>query len=498
MVIFEHSQYFLIPLCILFLSYLKIRTRKKSPAPTNWPLVGMLPGFLQNIHRIQDYITEILNHCGGTFVFKGPWFSKMNMIFTCDPANIHHIFSKNFSNYPKGPEFRKIFDILGDGILNADYELWEFNRKTTLLCMSNVKFRSFLERSIWEKVENGLFRVLDYYSKQGIAVDLQDIFQRFTFDNICKLVFNYDPGTLSVDLPCIPCEKAFNDVIEALLHRHFLPESVWKLQQWLKVGKEKKLFEARKALDEFIYPLLITNEGDQNDDFNLLATFRREFEEKNGSSAYSRHFLRDTSLSLMFAGRDTTSTTLTWFFWLIAKNHLAKTRICEEIEVILDKRWKFFNAEESRRLVYLHGALCESLRLFPPIALEHKAPMQSDTLPSGNNLVDRNMKVIISFYSTGRMEGVWGEDCLEFKQERWILAGGGVKQEPSYKFPAFNAGPRTCLGKEMAFIQMKMVAEAILCRYHIEVVEGHLVAPRNSMILQMKHGLRVKLCQKNV
>ncbi|PIN04525.1 Cytochrome P450 CYP4/CYP19/CYP26 subfamily [Handroanthus impetiginosus] len=497
MAMFENPELFLFPLCIFILCFLKITTQKKSPVPTNWPLVGMLPGFLQNIHRIHDYTTEILYQCGGTFEFKGPWFTKMDMVFTCDPANIHHIFSKNFSNYPKGPEFRKIFDILGDGIFNVDHELWEFHRKTTLSILSNIKFNSFLERFVWEKVENGLFPVLDYYSKQGIAVDLQDILQRFTFDNICKLVFNNDPGSLSVDLPYIPCEKAFNDVIEALLHRHFLPEGVWKLQQCLKVGKEKKLVEAWKAFDEFIYPLIIANEGDQNNDFNILATFRKEFEEKNGSSAYSRHFLRDTSLNLMLAGRDTTSTTLTWLFWLISKNPLVEIKICEEIENKMDKKWRFFSAEESRKLVYLHGALSESLRLFPPVAIEHKAPMQSDTLPSGHTLVDRDTKVLIFFYSTGRMEGVWGKDCLEFKPERWISAGGGVKYEPSYKFPAFNAGPRICLGKEMAFIQMKMVAAAIICRYHVEVVEGHPVAPSDSSVIQMKHGLTVKLCKRN-
>ena len=88
---------------------------------------------------------------------------------------------------------------------------------------------------------------------------------------------------------------------------------------------------------------------------------------------------------------------------------------------------------------------------------------------------------------------MWGKDCLEFKPERWISPSGKIKHEASYKFPAFNAGPRTCLGKEMAFIQMKMVAAAILQRYHVKLVEGHVVSPRNSVILQTEHGLKVTL-----
>ncbi|KAL9147003.1 hypothetical protein ABFS82_13G147300 [Erythranthe guttata] len=152
----------------------------------------------------------------------------------------------------------------------------------------------------------------------------------------------------------------------------------------------------------------------------------------------------------MFAGRDTTSTCLTWLFWLIATNPSTEMKILEEIEAEF-KKWRSFNVEESRRLIYLHGALCESLRLFPPVALEHKAPIEPDNLPSGE-YIKSNAKVIVSFYSTGRMESVWGNDCSEFKPERWISDSGLIKHEPSYKFPAFNAGPRTCVGKEMAFV----------------------------------------------
>lgn len=331
---------------------------------------------------------------------------------------------------------------------------------------------------------------------------MQDIFQRFSFDNICKLVLDYDPQSLSIDLPYVPCEKAFNGAIEALLYRHILPESLWKLQKWLGVGKEKKLMEAWKAFDEFIYPHITLGNGEQKDDAKLLTTFRKAYEEKNiGSSNGLRVFLRDTALSLMFAGRDTTSTCLTWLFWLIAKNPLTETKILEEMESKLqlkeDKKWRFFSVEESRKLIYLHGALCESLRLFPPVALEHKAPIAPDTLPSGNYL-EPNTKIIVSFYSTGRMESVWGKDCLEFKPERWISKGGGTKHEPSYKFPAFNAGPRTCLGKEMAFVQMKMVAAAIIYHYNLQLVEDHPVTPSDSVILQAKHGLKVRLFRRNV
>ncbi|KAL7130619.1 hypothetical protein ABFS83_13G146600 [Erythranthe nasuta] len=481
MAIFEYPDLFLFILTIsIFLFVWRTKIRQRTSLPTNWPLVGMLPAILQNCHRIHAYFTEILTESGGTYQLKFPRVFNMDMLVTCDPKNIHHIFSRNFSNYPKGPEFKKMFEILGDGIFNADFELWELHRRTTLSFLNHTKFYDLLERSVWEKVENGLLPVLDNFSEQGIDFDLQDIFQRFTFDSICNLVLDYDPCSLCVDMPHIPCEKAFNDAIEALLYRHVLPESIWKLQKWLRIGKEGKLIEAWKAFDEFIYPLIKEGERKKDDDYSLLASFRKAYEEK----------------IIINNGRDTTSTCLTWLFWLIATNPSTETNILGEIETEF-KKWRLFNVEESRRLIYLHGALCESLRLFPPVALEHKAPIEPDNLPSGD-YVKSNAKVIVSFYSTGRMESVWGKDCLEFKPERWISPSGGIKHEPSYKFPAFNAGPRTCVGKEMAFAQMKMVAATIIYHYKIQLVEGNdVISPRDSIILQAKHGLKVKLSKRN-
>ncbi|KAK6133091.1 hypothetical protein DH2020_033130 [Rehmannia glutinosa] len=369
--------------------------------------------------------------------------------------------------------------------------------------MSHKNFYGSLERTVWQKVETRLIPVLDYFCKQGTDFDMQDVLQRHSFDTTCQFFLNYDPGSLSPDLPNVPCEKALSDALEPLFHRHIVPKSIWKVQKWLNIGNEKKLLESWKAFDDFIYPhiSLEGNQGEEND-VNVFASFRKAYEESD--LKFSRdltHFLRDTFLGLLFAGRDSLSISLTWFFWVISKNPWAEIKIQEEIETVLqikrNEKWRFFSAEESHKLVYLHAALCETLRLFPPIALELKTPTEPDILPSGN-YVDKGTKVILPFYSTGRMESVWGKDCLEFKPDRWILPGGrGVKHESSYKFPAFNAGPRTCPGKKMAFIQMKMVAATIIHHFQVQVVESHLVAPRDAIMLKAKHGLMVRLSRKN-
>ncbi|XP_059666680.1 alkane hydroxylase MAH1-like [Cornus florida] len=509
MAIFSYPEILLLLLCFIIVLCYRRRLRSYLQL-TNWPLVGMLPGLLRIANNLHELATVFLKQNRGTVEFKGPWFAKMDMLITADPANVHHILSKNFSNYPKGPEFKMIFEMLGDGILNTDSESWEAHRKTTMPMMNQDKFRDLLERSSWQKVKEGLIPVLDHISGLATEVDLQELLQKFTFDTICMLVLGHDPGSLSIALPHIPCEKAFLDAEEAIFYRHVLPVSLWKLQKWLKIGREKMLRNALLDIYQFVYQCIsmkrkeseskakMVEHQEEEGNYDLLSGFMKAY---NGKSGASDKFLRDTLVNLMFAGKGGISAALTWFFWLISKNPSAEIKIREEIKAKLrvkeGDRWRFFNVEESRKLVYLHGALCESLRLFPPIFIEHKTPLERDILPSGHCIAP-STRVLLSFYSMGRMETVWGKDCLEFKPERWISARGGVKHEPSYKFATFNAGPRSCLGKEVTFIQMKIVASTIIHNYQIQVTEGHPVSPKNSVLLHMKHGLKVRITKRSV
>jgi len=141
--------------------------------------------------------------------------------------------------------------------------------------------------------------------------------------------------------------------------------------------------------------------------------------------------------------------------------------------------------------------LCETLRLFPPVPIERKQAVKDDTLPSGHR-VNGNTMIMFSLYAMGRCEEIWGKDCLEFKPERWISEKGEIVYAPAYKFIAFNAGPRICLGKDLAFLQMKMVAAAILRKYRFQVQKGHVATPSHSIILLMGNGLKATIMKREV
>ncbi|RVX21618.1 Alkane hydroxylase MAH1 [Vitis vinifera] len=198
----------------------------KKGVPWNWPIVGMFAGLLFHVHRIHDEAAEILEKTGCTFLFKGPWFCNMDMLGTTDPANVHYIMSSNFSNFPKGTEFRKMFEVLGDGIFNADGESWRNQRKLGQSMINNPRFHRFLAKVTYNKVEKGLVPLLDHLSEQGRVVDLQDVFQRLTFDTTCMLVTGFDTKCLSIEFPEVPFATALEDVEEAVFYRHALPETL--------------------------------------------------------------------------------------------------------------------------------------------------------------------------------------------------------------------------------------------------------------------------------
>lgn len=486
-----------------------INKKPNQILPRNWPVLGMLPGVLVVLHRINGYLAEILEVSNLTFVFKGPWFSGMNMLITADPANIQHVFSSNFSNYDKGSEFKEIFDFLGEGIFTADSKLWEEMRKSALVMLSHQGFQSFSLRTITSKIKNGLVPVLDHFAEANTVFDLQDVFQRLAFDVTLTLVTGYGFNSLSIEMPKNEYAKAMDDAEEVAVYRHVKPMILWKLQNWIGLGEEKKMIKANAAFDrscaeyisakrEEIQSRQHSNIGEKAHDEDLLSFYMKldtsKYELLNPKDD---NFLKDIIKSFMLAGRDAIATTLTWFFWLLSKNPEALTKIRQEIiNTNLPRSGKSLDPEKLNKMVYLHGALCESLRLYAPIPFERKSPIKQDVLPSGHK-VDENWKILFSVYALGRMRGVWGEDASEFKPERWISErNGGLKHEPSFKFFVFNSGPRNCLGKNLSFLQMKTVAVEIIQNYDIKVVEGHKIEPASSIVLHMKHGLKVTVAKR--
>ncbi|KAM3373568.1 hypothetical protein ACQJBY_020174 [Aegilops geniculata] len=491
--------------CCCFFYYRHLQSKKASKAePTEWPLLGHLFGMLANLHHYHDWATVVL--AGRRYNFPAhTGLTGVRFFITCDPSNVRHIFTSNFLNYPKGEEYAEIFDILGHGIFNADGESWRSQRAKSQLLMATPRFRSFSARCTRDKVDKSLLPFLAHVADAGARCDLHDVILRMTFDMTCNLVFGVDPGCLRIGLPVVPVARAMDDVLNTMFHRHIFPPTCWSLMYRYELGPEKKMAVARRTIDRFAADTIAKRRSDHSlrnevgsSSSDLLSSFICD-----NDGDVSDDFLRDTALNLLFAGRDTTGAALSWFFYLVCNNPRVEQKILDELApVAATKKHQqdimvAFDVSELSSLVYLHAALCECLRLYPPLPFQHKAAIAGDVLPSGHELKAGD-KILVYCYSMGRMEGVWGKDCMEFRPERWVTDDGKLRHEPSYKFFAFNAGPRTCLGKDVAFTQMKAVAAAVLWNFAVEAVPGHVVEPKLSVMLHMKNGLAVTVKRRKV
>eukprot|EP01018_Ginkgo_biloba_P008128 Gb_27408 [translate_table: standard] len=468
----------------------------------------MMPSLVWNMSDPYKWAAAVIFGNGGSLRFNGPWMtSYLFEVVTGSPENLEYILKNNFPNFPRGPYFKSIFfDIFGDGLFTADEELWKHQRRAVSVLFSGKSFRDYTSNLIQKMVQERLLPVLEDACKKQSCLDLQDVLLRFTFDNVCAAVLGKDSGCLAVGLPEVPFAKAFDEAIEACVYRLILPPPMWKLMRYFNMGMERKHRRALRIIHEFASEIVESrkteincgaNNMNDNQRFDVLSTFIKLEADKGRPP--SDKFLRDLCLSVILAGRDTSSLALAWFFWLLSKHPNVEQKILEELHEVLEvynksgsgAAWTHFTNDDFKDMHNLQAALSESMRLFPPVPLSYRQVMENDILPDGTP-VNRGSKLLYVIYATNRMEKIWGKDAHEFKPDRWIRNGICMK-ESDYNYPVFNAGPRLCLGKDMAYLTMKSVAANILLHYHVCVDPGHPVEPKFGLTLFMKHGLLVTL-----
>ncbi|KAL7198661.1 hypothetical protein ACSBR2_021045 [Camellia fascicularis] len=470
-------------------------SNESAEIPRSYPLIGSFLSIYANRTRLIQWTSDIVTSTStSTFVLHRPLGRRH--VFTANPSNVQHILKTHFHIYQKGEIFRAhIFDLLGDGIFSVDGENWKFQRQVASHEFNTKSLRKFVETVVDTELSDRLIPIFSTAAANKTVLDLQDILQRFGFDNICKIAFGHDPAYL---LPSLPQEKfavAFETAVQISGERFraFHP-LIWKSKRFLDIGSEKQLRISINEVREFAREIVKAKKqelGEKSslESVDLLSRFL--------SSGHSDvNFVTDIVISFILAGRDTTSAALTWFFWLISRHPDVENEILKEI----NEKSEDASFEEVKDMVYTHASLSESMRLYPPVPIDSKEAIDDDVLPDGT-VIKKGTRVAYHPYAMGRSEKLWGRDWAEFRPERWLekrdeAAGkwSFVARDP-YTYPVFQAGPRICLGKEMAFLQMKRVVSGVLRRFRVvpafeEGQEPILIAHLSS---KMKGGFPVKI-----
>ena len=203
----------------------------------------------------------------------------------------------------------------------------------------------------------------------------------------------------------------------------------------------------------------------------------------------------DSALNFLSAGKDTTAQSLVWTLYALLRDTEAMEILQREVSIM-------HNARSSKGLQSLTFAdlqpasapmimaiFYEALRLYPPVPFEIQECQQDLDLPDGTFL-PKGAVVVWCIWAINRATEIHGSDAHLFRPQRWLDSDGKFVYLPFHKFPVFNGGPRSCLGRKMAEV-IAMFTLCTLLQDFIISPSGNLETkqPQNSLTLPMKNGL---------
>ena len=407
-------------------------------------ILGILPRLWSSIrsYTFLELLTQLHETEGNTFFlqFGILRFLVTPLVITRDPRNVEHMLKHNFSNYPKGAFFNSItHELLGAGIFNADGESWVMQRKTASQMFTANRFKNH----IWRVVRKNCNKVIKLlHEHEGVSVDMFNVLNRFTLDSIGEIGFGASIGSLENSES--PFLKSFDEAQRVLFWRFVIPG--WRLLRFLRLGQERGAENHFKVLKSYSMSIItdLADKLDTEAGDSFVGLFMKD------DPSLSREFLSDMVLNFLIAGRDTTAQAMSWCLFLLMTCSRVQEKVRSEICQVLGDGGDL-DYEKLSRFQYLEAVLKESLRLYPSVPLDSKFVANADTLPDGT-YVPRGTALIYMSYAMGRSQEIWGADASEFRPERW-LEMKGVKSP--YENPVFHAGPRECLGKRLAMLEMK-------------------------------------------
>ncbi|PIA51183.1 hypothetical protein AQUCO_01100189v1, partial [Aquilegia coerulea] len=466
--------------------------------PPSHPLIGCLIAFYENRYRLLDWYTDLLAQ-SPTQTIVVERLGAPRTIVTANPENVEYMLKTNFNNFPKGKPFTELLgDLLGSGIFNVDGKSWRTQRKLASHGFTTNSLREFVVTALEEEVETRLLPTLEKAMESNEVIDLQDLLRRFAFNIVCKFSLGIDPGssndTTSMQL-IHPLAKAFDMAAMISARRGAEPVFlVWKIKRYLNISSERELKEEIDHIHEAIMEIIknkkkAINEEKGENASDLLAQLIL--------AGHDEDYIRDMVISFIMAGKDTTSAAMTWLFWLLSLHPHIENNLRKEVTRVSNGNERFLDYERLKEMEFSKACLCEAMRLYPPVAWDSKYAGVDDILPDGT-LVRAGDRVTYFPYGMGRMESLWGKDRLEFKPDRWFIEpdkeeNGELKNVCPYKFPVFQAGPRVCLGKDMAFLQMKYVVASVLNRFEIRPVGSDQPVFVPLLTAHMAGGLKVRV-----
>ena len=398
--------------------------------------------FSSSRHPIQS-ISENMERFSGTYSAVLP--GRMQFILTQDPGLINYVLRENHTNFHKSAlTSAKGGRLFGNGLLFSNGDYW-------------LRQRRMIQPSFHQKKIHGLYEIIVKTIDEflpgfptGTEVDVYPLMHQLAFNIAVRSLFDIELSeTQSTELNRIfnELQKFFMDDVNLPIRRLLYP-----------ITREDRVNYKKSAqLKAIIQDIIRQRRSDPKEYHDLLDLLLNARYEDTGEPMKEDQVI-DEVLILLFAGHETTATTLSWLLYQVSSQKDVLEKIYASVQEI--------EIYDSIRNDYLQAVINESMRLRPAAWITDRVALSDDQF--GEISFPKNTIVVAFFYGLHRHKDSWKEGA-SFIPERFIDEQGKIKKHPSF-FP-FGAGPRMCIGNNFAMAEISMFLHIFFKQFRISPTE---------------------------
>ncbi|XP_010537177.1 PREDICTED: cytokinin hydroxylase-like [Tarenaya hassleriana] len=224
--------------------------------------------------------------------------------------------------------------------------------------------------------------------------------------------------------------------------------------------------------------------GEYHRDDLLGLLLKTDHEKKEGRNLTAKELV-DECKTFFFGGHETTALALTWTLMLLAIHPEWQEKLREEVrQVVGDSDVDYHKLAGLKKMKWVMN---EVLRLYPPAPNAQRQARRDIEVGKGL-VVPNGTNIWIDLVSMHHDPELWGDDVYEFRPERFAEdSNGGCNHKMG--FLPFGFGGRMCIGRNLTFLEYKVVLTLVLSRFEISVSPGYRHVPTYMLSLRPGYGL---------
>ena len=445
-----------------------IKKSKLPPGPKTKIPLGHLFSFRRDSI---GFLKKIASEYGDIVHFKiGP----IRIVLLNHPDFIKEVLTTQHRNFVKGRPLEMAKELLGEGLLTSE---GDFHKRQSRL------IQPAFHRSMIESYVPALTKCVSNLVngwKENMKVDIKEEMTNMSIAIAGKTLFGSDTEKEAEEI-----NRAL-DTATSLFGRIPLPFSEFLLK--LPLPGTLRFKKAKERLDKTIYRMIDERRRSKVEKGDLLSLLLRSQDEA-GDGGMSDQQVRDEAMTLFLTAFDTTSTALTWTWYLLSQNPEAEAELHEELDRVLNGRLP--TVQDIAQLKFTRMVLGESMRIYPP---SYVIPRQAlENFQIDKYIIPRDSIILLSPYLIHH-DPRFHPDPEIFNPHAWEEHSRSLNSKYEY-FP-FSRGPRSCIGEPFAWMQGILVLATIAQSWRMKLVPEHRVELLPLINLRPKYGMMMTLHQR--